>query len=90
MKKVVVVIVVLVVIAGVYVYQTPALRSYFSDLPAAVGVPKKSTSVYKWKNPEGVWQYTQEPPPEGVEYEVIEVTHDTNVLPLPDQLKHDD
>jgi hypothetical protein len=45
--------------------------------------------MYKWQNNQGVWQYTQKPPPEGVPFEEIEARSDVNVLPLPEQLKTD-
>jgi len=38
--------------------------------------------VYKWRDADGAWRITDEPPPRGVEYERLEYRSDTNVLPL--------
>ena len=72
MKKFLLLIVVLLIVAGIYVYQTPAYRAWFerqSDeiLPDTVTHNK----VYRWKDP----------PAKGIDYEEVEYHKDTNVIP---------
>ena len=38
---------------------------------------------YKWKDRDGVWQLTQQPPSDGTLYEKIEVRDDWNVMDAP-------
>lgn len=43
--------------------------------PAASGAnpaPPPTNVVYKWKDAHGISQYSQQPPPKGVKYEMIE------------------
>jgi hypothetical protein len=40
-----------------------------------------STPVYQWRDADGNWQVTDEPPAEGVPYEVRQYKLDANVLP---------
>ena len=61
----------------------------FEELPAAAGITKKTTRVYKWRNTDGEWQITDHLPPEGVEYERLDYREDVNVLPVPPQLGGD-
>ena len=73
-------------IGGIYLYQDPELREQLEDLSSEAGLSKKTTSVYKWQNSRGEWQLTDQPPPEGIEYETLDYREDVNVLPLPPQL----
>ena len=91
MKKFLLIVIALLIAAGVLIYSDPQLKQDSSNmlqrLLGAAGVDTKSTSVYKWKDANGVLQYTQQPPPEGTAYEEVEARTDVNVLPLPDELK---
>ena len=40
-------------------------------------------TLYRWRTPEGQWQISDTPPPEGARYETVSLRHDTNVLPAP-------
>jgi len=40
-----------------------------------------SRPVYQWRDAQGSWQVTDEPPPEGIPYEVKQYTLDANILP---------
>jgi hypothetical protein len=73
-------------IGGIYLYQNPELREQVEDLSSRAGLSKKTAIVYKWQNNQGEWQLTDQPPPEGVEYETLNYREDVNVLPLPPQL----
>jgi len=82
MKKFLLIIVVLLIVAGIYVYQTPAYRAWFerqSDeiLPDTVTHNK----VYRWKDQKGQWQLSDSPPAKGIDYEEVEYHKDTNVIP---------
>jgi hypothetical protein len=83
--KVLVVIVLVAVAAGAYyVYRNPTVVT-----PLVEGTPLESTvrdtlgttRVYKWRDDKGVWQITDEPPPEGTKFEKLEYVNDANVVP---------
>ena len=39
-----------------------------------------SSTLYKWRDAQGRWQYGDSPP-QGVSYQEVEVSHDANVVP---------
>jgi hypothetical protein len=67
-----------------YVYRNPTVVS-----PLVEGTPLESTvretlgttRVYKWRDANGVWQISDEPPPEGTKFEKLEYQNDANVVP---------
>lgn len=78
------------IVIALVLWWSPDLRRQAKSLLRDTGVSSKSTTLYKWRNAQGVWQYTQNPPAEGVAYEKVETRSDVNVLPLPDELKQRD
>lgn len=69
-------------VAGVYLYLNPHVGVEWRE-----GTPLEGTTttvVYKWRDADGKWQITDEPPANGVDYEVLDYRHDTNVLPKDD------
>ena len=38
-------------------------------------------TLYRWQDASGEWTVSSEPPAEGVEYEIVNYRHDTNVMP---------
>ena len=74
-------------VAAIVLWLSPELRTEADRLLKDSGLKSSSTILYKWQNEQGVWQYTQSLPPEGVPYEKVEARSDVNVLPLPEQLK---
>lgn len=63
-------------------------RIYPEKLPAwaadtDVGKRLQTTQVYKWQDTDGAWQVSDQPPPQGVDFEVRAYARDENVLPLP-------
>lgn len=65
-----------------------------SAAPAAPAMPAHATAaapapaenvVYKWKDAQGVSQYSQQPPPKGVKFEVVPISaaapHDSSPPP---------
>lgn len=63
----------------VYWYFNPQQRPGWvaERLPTA---PTATTKLYRWKDANGQWVVTDEPPASG-EYEVVEYRHDANALP---------
>lgn len=94
MKKFFLLLTIVLVVAAVYVYQDPQLRERAEKLPGRLhdqlNDKPPSSAAYKWRDRAGVWQYSSEPPPPGTPYEKVEVRHDVNVLPVPEQLKPKD
>lgn len=88
MGKFFAILIAILIAAAAYIYLNPEVQEKLPDIIRdKITTTPSNTTAYKWKNAEGVWQYTHEPPPEGTQYEKIEVTDDTNVLPLPPQLQ---
>lgn len=64
----------------------PRLTKPDLKLPALPELPELSASpgggevlpVYKWRNEEGVWHYTTDLPPEGVDYQIIDLDPGAN------------
>lgn len=77
------------IITALVLWWSPDLRKPVVDLLRATGLQSTSVTLYKWRDKQGLWQYTQEPPPEDIAYEKIEARSDVNVLPLPEQLQSD-
>ena len=77
------------IVAALVLWWSPELRKEANDLLRDTGLKSTSVTLYKWQDEQGVWQYTQDPPPDGVPYEKVEARSDVNVLPLPEQLKTD-
>lgn len=51
-------------------------------LEKAPAIPGMSvTTAYKWRDANGNWQITDQPPPEGIPYETIRVRSDVNIMP---------
>ena len=80
-----VVVVLAAVAAGAYyVYRNPAVVTSLvegtpleSTLRDALG----TTRAYKWRDADGNWHITDEPPPEGTKFEKLEYQNDANVVP---------
>ncbi len=41
------------------------------------------TTAYKWRDANGNWQITDQPPSEGIPYETVKVRSDVNIMPSP-------
>ena len=66
---------------GGYLYHDPSLvEPYLRGTP--LELPARMTTIYRWRDADGNLEHSNSPPPAGVEYEVIEVSSDTNVIPL--------
>ena len=89
MKSFLLFLLMLCIVAALVLWWSPELRKQAGGLLREAGLKSTSATLYKWRNKQGVWQYTQDPPPQGVSYEKVEARSDVNVLPLPGQLKTD-
>jgi len=78
------------IVAALVLWWSPELRKEAESLLRDTGLKSTSVTLYKWQDKQGVWQYTQDLPPEGVPYKEVEARSDINVLPLPEQLKTDE
>jgi hypothetical protein len=81
MKKLVLTLIVLVAAGVVFVRYFPERAASF-----VAGTPLKdyaatSKPVYQWRDEKGRWQATDEPPADGVPYEVKRYALDANLVP---------
>jgi hypothetical protein len=89
MKTFLLLLLMLCIVATLVLWWSPELRKEANKLLRDTGLKSTSVTLYKWQDRRGIWQYTQDLPPEGVPYEEVEARSDVNVLPLPEQLKTD-
>jgi hypothetical protein len=84
-------LIVVLLIAGLVLYLKPEYRDRIQALSSDVGLsritPKKTARLFKWRDIGGSWQITDQPPPDGIEYEKLEYREDVNVLPRPPGLQ---
>ena len=65
---------------GGYLYHDPSVvESYLRGTP--LELPARVTLIYRWRDANGNIEHSNHPPPAGTQYEVIEVSSDTNVVP---------
>ena len=81
MKKLILSLLVLLAVGAAMVHYIPEKVG-----PLIEGTPLKeyvatSTPVYQWRDEEGQWQVTDEPPADGVPYEVKQYALDANLVP---------
>ena len=90
MKNFLLFVLMLCIVIALVLWWSPELRKKAENLLRDTGLKSTSVILYKWQDKQGVWQYTQDLPPEGVAYKKVEARSDVNVLPLPEQLKADE
>jgi hypothetical protein len=83
MKKHLPWIMIVAVIIGVYFMVYPERLNILTGEEEQL----QQTTLYKWQDTDGTWQYTTEPPPGDIPFEQVTYDHNTNVMPLPDALK---
>ncbi len=73
---------IIAILAGAlyYLYQHPALKQKLFGSVQEVIPELDSTTLYKWKDSKGQWQYTDKPPAKGVPYTTLKTRKNTNVL----------
>jgi hypothetical protein len=85
MRNLILILLAMGVAAGVYLYTHPEdWKRVRRELPF-VG-SDDVTRAYKWRDAQGRWQVTDEPPAGAQVFEVLEFSDDVNVLPLPPKL----
>ena len=77
------------IVVALVLWWSPELRKGAHALLRDTGLGSIPATLYKWRDSQGGWQYTQDAPPAGVPYEKVAARSDLNVLPLPEQLKTD-
>jgi hypothetical protein len=84
-------LIVLSLIASLVLYLKPQYRDRIQDLSSDIGLsritPTKTARLYKWRDASGNWQISDQLPPEGIGYEMLEYREDVNVLPRPPGLQ---
>ncbi len=69
--------------AAAWLYFDPeAGRQFREELPRPE-FTRNTDRLYKWRNEQGEWQYTDTPPDPPVAYETLDYRDDVNVLPVP-------
>ncbi len=87
MKKLIVLFLIVGVVGTVAYRLNPNFRGQTDALLMNLGLRASSKNVFKWKDENGVLQYTQEKPSEGVSYKEVEARSDVTVLPPIDRSK---
>jgi hypothetical protein len=72
-----------------YLYLNPELRSRWMQGTPLAEEPVL-TPLYQWQDERGRWQVSDQPPAEGTLYRVRQYRRDTNIFPLPPELRPED
>jgi len=59
---------------------TDGLLSSNEDTPVAAAILPHTTKVFKWKDANGVWHYTDQAPSDKINVETVEIDSRTNVI----------
>ncbi|VAW92096.1 hypothetical protein MNBD_GAMMA23-895 [hydrothermal vent metagenome] len=92
MKKFALSLILFVIIFGILLYLSPALRHKInSALPQNISqklqgiqpqiLSDKTKPLFKWKNNKGEWLISDTPPSDGTKYETLQYNPNTNVIP---------
>lgn len=86
--RIVIVLLVLAAALGGYLYLNPGV---VDQLLREAGLERDASraNFYKWRDAQGEWHFTDEPPPAGTPYETLEYREEVNILPRPDALRQD-
>ena len=66
--------------AYMYVFERARLDRILDGTP--LELPVTVTEVYKWRDQQGRWHITDQPPPTGVHFETMKYRSDDNIMPL--------
>jgi hypothetical protein len=77
------VIVLLALAAGLYLYFNPDHGGKLSGRLPRPDLIHRTDRLYQWRDVQGNWQFTDTPPPAGIDYEQRDYRDDVNVLPPP-------
>lgn len=82
MKKYLVILAAILTAVMWYIYDDPELsHKVKKEVKQLIPPQNKTTTVYKWRDAQGNWQITDQPPPAGIRYETLEYQSETNVMP---------
>lgn len=82
MRKAILIILAVLIGVGLYIYLDPKLnRAVQQQIRTLSPDSGKTTPLYKWRDQQGHWQITDQPPPAGVPFETLQYDSDTNVIP---------
>jgi hypothetical protein len=90
MKRLIQLVILLGIAAALALWWSPELRREAEIQAGRAGLYSKSVTLYKWRDEQGVWQYTQYPPTGGVPYEAMEARTDINALRQSDEPETED
>jgi hypothetical protein len=90
MKSLLQLLLLLCILAALALWWSPDLRQEADIQARGSGLYSKPVSLYKWRDEQGVWQYTQYPPTGGVPYEEIRARTDINALTQANEPETDD
>jgi len=81
MKKLILLVLLIAAAVGAYLYLHPQLRSGLEQKARHVVPGHDATTLYKWRDADGHWQLSSQPPPPGTPYQTKRYRDDTNVVP---------
>ena len=76
-------LILLALAAGLYLYFDPDHDGGFTGRLLRPESVHNTDRLYQWRDAQGNWQFTDTPPPAGIEYQRREYRDDMNVLPVP-------
>lgn len=82
MKKYLIILAAILTAVVWYIYDDPDLsHKVKKEVKQFIPSENKTTTVYKWRDAKGDWQITDQPPPTGTQYKILQYQSDTNVMP---------
>jgi hypothetical protein len=82
MKKFLIILAAILTAVVWYIYTDPLLNQKVKkEVKQLIPPQNNTTTVYKWRDQKGNWQITDQPPPAGIKYEILEYQSNTNVMP---------
>jgi len=82
MWRTLLVVLVLVIGVGAYLYSFERERLERMLDGSPIELPATTTEVYKWRDDQGGWHITDEPPAAGIHFETMSYHSDDNIMPL--------
>ena len=79
-RKVAIALIIVTAVGGYLYYHPSFIEPYLRGTP--LQLPGRTTTIYRWRNAEGTLEHSNTPPPRGVDYDTVEISSDTNVIPL--------
>ena len=74
------IVLLILALAGIALFAPDRATPLLSKLGSLNG-PAEETRIYKWRDNNGDWQYSNTPPPAGIDYQVQNYRSDANIVP---------